>query len=82
MFSFYVSFYRAERRFFLATEDACLPNAVRTDFGRCEIVRFLFAAAAAFLMFFRAALFCFVDAIAFPLKSAHIILRCSIGLRG
>jgi hypothetical protein len=40
-----------------------LPNAVRTDFGRCAIVRFLLAAAAAFLMFFPAALRCFVEAI-------------------
>jgi hypothetical protein len=34
------------------TFDECLPNAVRTDLGRCEIVFFLLAAAAAFLMFF------------------------------
>lgn len=49
--------------FFLATDEACLPSAVRTDLGRCAIVRFFFAADAAFLMFFRAALFCFVEAI-------------------
>jgi hypothetical protein len=36
-----------------------LPKAVRVDFGKCAIVRFLFAAAAAFLMFLRAALLCF-----------------------
>jgi hypothetical protein len=36
---------------------------VRTDFGRCAIVRFLLAAAAAFLMFFLAALRCFIEAI-------------------
>ncbi len=48
--------------FFLATDEACLPRAVRTDFGKCAIVRVLFAAAAAFLMFFFAALFCLVDA--------------------
>jgi hypothetical protein len=47
--------------FFLATDEACLPSAVRTDFGKCAIVRFLFAAEAAFLMFF-AAFLCFVDA--------------------
>ena len=63
-------FYRAFRRFLLATDDACLPSAVRTDFGRCAIVRFLFATPAAFLMFFRAALFCFVDAIAIPLDAS------------
>ena len=44
--------------FFLATDEACLPRAVRTDFGKCAIVRFLFAADAAFLMFFFAAFFC------------------------
>ena len=49
--------------FFLATDEACLPSAVRTDFGKCAIVRFLFAAAAAFLMFFFAAFLCLVEAI-------------------
>ena len=49
--------------FFLATDEACLPSAVRTDFGKCAIVRFLFAADAAFLMFFFAAFLCFVEAI-------------------
>ena len=49
--------------FFLATVEACLPSAVRTDFGKCAIVRFRFAADAAFLMFFFAALLCLVDAI-------------------
>src|SRR5437868_901496 len=34
---------------FLATDEPCLPSAVRTDFGKCAIVRFLFAADAAFL---------------------------------
>jgi hypothetical protein len=48
---------------FLATEEAFFPSAVRTDFGKCAIVRFLFAADAAFLMFFFAALLCFVEAI-------------------
>lgn len=55
-------------RFFFATEEACLPSAVRTDFGKCAIVRFLFAADAAFLTFFFAALLCFVEAI-IPLHS-------------
>jgi len=50
---------------FLATEEAFFPSAVRTDFGRCAMVRFLFAADAAFLMFFLAAFFCLVEAM-FP----------------
>jgi hypothetical protein len=50
---------------FLATDEAFFPSAVRTDFGKCAIVRFLFAADAAFLMFFFAAFFCFVEAM-FP----------------
>ncbi len=29
---------------FLATDEACLPSAVRTEFGKCAIVRFLFVA--------------------------------------
>jgi hypothetical protein len=37
---------------------ACFPSAVRTLFGRREIVFFLRAARAAFLMFRRAAAFC------------------------
>jgi hypothetical protein len=39
------------------------PSALRVFFGRCAIVRFRLAAAAAFLMFLRAAAFCFCDAI-------------------
>ena len=39
---------RLALRFFLATDEACLPKAVRTDFGRCAIVLFFFAADAAF----------------------------------
>jgi hypothetical protein len=42
-------------RFFLATAAPFFPSAVRVFFGRCAIVRFLLAAAAAFLMFRRAA---------------------------
>jgi hypothetical protein len=34
----------------LATLEACLPRAVRVDFGKCAIVRFLFAAAPTFLI--------------------------------
>jgi hypothetical protein len=40
-----------------------LPNAVRTDLGKCAIVRFFLAALAAFLMFLREALLCFDEAI-------------------
>ena len=36
-----------------------LPNSVRTAFGRCAIVLFFRAEAAAFLMFLRAAARCF-----------------------
>jgi hypothetical protein len=53
----------------LATLDACLPSAVRVDFGRCAMVRFLFAVAAAFLMFFLAACFCLAVAITVLLDS-------------
>jgi len=35
-----------------------LPSAVRTDFGRCAMVRFFLAALAAFLMFLRTAALC------------------------
>jgi hypothetical protein len=49
--------------FFLATDAPCLPSGVRTDFGKCAIVRFVLAAAAAFLIFFFAALLCFVETI-------------------
>jgi hypothetical protein len=46
-------------RFFLATDAACFPRAVRVAFGRWAIVRFSFAAPAALTMFFLAAFFCF-----------------------
>ena len=42
-----------------ATFAPCLPSAVRVFLGRLAIVRFLRAAVAAFLMFFRAACCCF-----------------------
>jgi hypothetical protein len=48
-----------------------LPSAVRTDFGKCAIVRFLFAADTAFFMFFFAAFLCFIEAI------FHTPLICS-----
>lgn len=54
------------RRFRRATLAPCLPSAVLTDLGRWAIVRFFFAAAAAFLMFFRAAFRCLVLAIGPP----------------
>lgn len=49
--------------FWRLTLFACLPSAVRVFFGRCEIVRLRLAALDAFLMFRRAAVFCFVVAI-------------------
>jgi hypothetical protein len=51
----------------LATFAACLPNAVRVRFGSFDIVRFRFAAAAAFLILRRAAARCLADAINTPL---------------
>src|SRR5947199_3094135 len=45
--------------FWRLTLFACLPSAVRVFFGRCVIVFFFFAAPAAFLMFWRAAVRCF-----------------------
>ena len=47
-------------RFSRLTLFACFPSAVRVFFGRCAIVRFRFAAPAALLMFFRAAVRCLV----------------------
>jgi hypothetical protein len=38
-----------------------LPNAVRVFFGKCAMVRFRFAARAAFLIFRRAARFCLAE---------------------
>ena len=55
--------YPADFLFFCAAAAPFFPSAVRTDFGRCEIVRFFLAAAAAFEMFFLAAFFCFELAI-------------------
>jgi hypothetical protein len=40
-----------------------LPSAVRVRLGKCAIVRFRFAAAAAFFTFLRAAARCFLLAI-------------------
>lgn len=56
----------------LATLEACLPRAVRVDFGKCAIVRFLFAAAAAFLMFFLAARFRFAVAMPVLLRALRL----------
>ena len=47
------------RRFRRAVLAPCLPKAVRVRLGRCAIVRFRFAVAAAFLMLRRAAVRCF-----------------------
>jgi len=55
--------------FFLAIDDACLPSALRTDFGRWAIVRLLFAAAAAFFVFLRAAVFCCLDDMLFSFSN-------------
>jgi len=66
-----------------ATFAACFPKAVLVDLGRCAIVRFLFAAAAAFLILRRAAAFCFADAIEIflmALKKLHRALM-RLGLR-
>jgi hypothetical protein len=45
-------------RFFFAAFAPSLPSAVRVALDRCATVRFFFATAAAFLMFFLAAAFC------------------------
>jgi hypothetical protein len=52
-----------EERLFLATFAACFANALRTDFGKCAIVRSRLAVCAAFLIFIRAAFLCFSLAI-------------------
>jgi len=46
-----------------ATFAPCLPRAVLVAGGKCAMVRFFFAVAAAFFMLRRAAAFCFDDAI-------------------
>jgi hypothetical protein len=69
--------------FFLATDEPFLPSAVRTDFGKCAIVRFRLAADAAFLKFFLAAFLCFVEAISphpIPVKKLHIRPRMNPSL--
>jgi hypothetical protein len=50
------------RRLRLAALAPSLPSAVRVFLGNREMVRFRLAALTAFLMFFRAAAFCFVVA--------------------
>ena len=59
-------------RFCRATFAACFPSAVRTDLGKCAIVLFSFAAAAAFFIFRLAALRCFVLAIGPPEYSINV----------
>jgi hypothetical protein len=49
-------------RFRFAACAPFFPSAVRVFLDRCEIVFFFFAAVAAFLMFLRAAAFCFAVA--------------------
>jgi hypothetical protein len=51
----------------LAADEAFFPKAILTGFGKCAIVRFLFAADAAFFMFFLAAFLCLVDAIIYTI---------------
>ena len=66
----------------LRTLAACLPSAVRVDFGRCAIVRFLLAARAAFLMFHFAARLCFIVAMAVSLSlvsAGHFTLTSARG---
>ena len=65
------SIYVERFRFLRAIFAPSLPNAVLTDFGRCAIVRFFFAAAAAFLMFLRAALRCLVLDMASPVPPSR-----------
>jgi hypothetical protein len=60
--------------FRFATFAACLPKAVRVFLGRCAIVRLRLATADAFLMFLRAEVFCFVDAISMSLEELHSVL--------
>jgi hypothetical protein len=62
-----------ERRFRLAILAPCFPSAVRVFFGSREIVFFVLAALAAFLMFLRAAAFCFVVATGPPLQTMHLV---------
>jgi hypothetical protein len=57
-------FFLDVRRLRAAAFAPSFPSAVRVFFGRREIVFFRLAALAAFLMFLRAAAFCFVVAIA------------------
>jgi hypothetical protein len=56
--------------FFLATDEAFFPSAVRTGLGKCAMVRFLFAEDAPFLMFFLAAVFCFLETSLPPFTSS------------
>jgi len=55
-----------DEAFSFRTLALCLPKAVRVFFGKWAIVRLLLAAAAAFLIFFRAADVCFSLAISSP----------------
>src|SRR5438270_8931832 len=71
----------AARRFCRATLAACLPSAVRVRLGRCAMVLFLLAAAAAFLMLRRAAEICFDDAMGNPLVSFKELHRALVLLR-
>jgi hypothetical protein len=58
---------------------ACFPSAVLVDFGKCAIVRFFFAALAAFLMFLRAAFLCFSLGILSPLVTFEVLHLALMG---
>ena len=61
----YFEFPRLPQRYLRAAAAPFFPKAVRTFFGRWAMVRFSLAAVAAFLMFLRAAVFCFSVLMAF-----------------
>ena len=56
---------KLRQRYLRAAAAPFFPKAVRTFFGKWAMVRFSLAAVAAFLMFFRAAVFCFSVLMAF-----------------
>ena len=81
----YLNFPRLRQRYLRAAAAPFFPKAVRTFFGRWAMVRFSLAAVAAFLMFFRAAVFCFSVLMAFVFllgKRFKTFRRLAIGLAG
>ena len=78
-------FPRLRQRYLRAAAAPFFPKAVRTFFGRWAMVRFSLAAVAAFLMFFRAAVFCFSVLMAFVFfrgKDLRRSVRLTIGIAG